>query len=287
MATPEHTPDGRGYDSWIGFFQHANDYWRNNMPMQATGEIDNCLNKFKDLFMHNATYRGGVQDGISYSPKCLKDPEAHIECYEEYLFKMRALAIIHEHGASKTESPLFLFYAFHLVHTPLQVPKEYLSKLDQMVAAAGGQNISSRNRRLYAAMNLYMDEAIGEVVKALKATSMWEDTLVVFTSDNGGPIYVPGSANNYPLKGGKYSDWEGGVRTNAFMSGGFIPEASRGTKFSGVVSVADWYGTFCELAGVESTDHDALAANVWLKKKRSAFTCSGRQRSPMAVHSQQ
>ncbi|CAE8657425.1 unnamed protein product [Polarella glacialis] len=267
MATPEHTPDGRGYDSWIGFFQHANDYWRKNMPMQATGEIDNCLNTFKDLFMHNATFRGGVQDGTSYSPKCLKDPESHIECYEEYLFKERALAIIKEHDASKPESPLFLFYAFHLVHTPLQVPKEYLRKLDQMVAAAGGQNISSRNRRLYAAMNLYMDEAIGEVVKALKAKSMWEDTLVVFTSDNGGPVYVPGSANNYPLKGGKYSDWEGGVRTNAFMSGGFIPQALRGTKFSGVVSIADWYGTFCELAGVESTDDAALAANVWLTKK--------------------
>ena len=55
------------------------------------------------------------------------------------------------------------------------------------------------------------------------------------------PLYLPGCANNYPLKGGKYSDWEGGVRTASFLSGGYVPAARRGATYSGLVSVADWY----------------------------------------------
>ena len=90
-------------------------------------------------------------------------------------------------------------------------------------------------------MAYYMDDAVKTVVNAFKKKGLWDNTLVVFTSDNGGPTYAPGSANNWPLKGGKYSDWEGGVKTVAFMSGGAVPEANRGTTFDGIVSIADWY----------------------------------------------
>lgn len=79
----------------------------------------------------------------------------------------------------------------------------------------------------YSGMVQYMDDVIATVVDKLKAKGVWDNTLIVFMSDNGtwmpsfvlkwfkrvipsslgGPIYVPGSANNHPLKGGKYSDW--------------------------------------------------------------------------------
>lgn len=267
MATPEHSPRGRGYESWLGYFQHANDYWRQSMPIDSTGEVDNCLNMFTDLFMQNSTYCGGVRDGPSTSLSCLKDPESDPACYEEYLFKQRALQVVREHDTSRKDSPLFLFYAFHLLHTPLQVPESYVEKIDKIVADAKGSKFSTRNRRLYAAMTLYMDDAIGEMVQALKRKAMWDNTLIVFIADNGGPIYVPGSANNYPLKGGKYSDFEGGIRTNAFVSGGFVPATKRGSKFAGIVSVADWYGTLCDIAGVNPTDQKALDANMWLSSK--------------------
>merc|ERR1719503_232407 len=99
----------------------------------------------------------------------------------------------------------------------------------------------------------------------MKDAGMWENTLLVFMADNGGPVYEPGGQSNYPLKGGKFSDFQGGVRTNAFMSGGFIPERMRGTAFSGIISVADWYGTFIEFAGVDVQDAKAEAANDWLR----------------------
>ena len=59
-------------------------------------------------------------------------------------------------------------------------------------------------------------------------------------SDNGGPLYVDGNANNYPLRGGKYADFEGGVRTNAFVSGGYLPAARRGTQQDSLIHISDW-----------------------------------------------
>ncbi|CAJ1332272.1 unnamed protein product [Effrenium voratum] len=267
MATPEHSPKGRGYDTWYGYYQHANDYWRKSTVFLATGEIDACLNRMKDLSMHNASYSGPVLDPASLSAACQEDEEADPACYEEYLFKQRTLEIIRNHDVSKTENPLFLFYSFHLIHTPLQVPKAWLAKLDGLVKAAGGKPFDSENRRLYAAMTLYMDGAIGEAVDALKEKKMYDNTLIIFTSDNGGPIYEPGAASNHPFRGGKYGDWEGGTRTNAFVSGGFVPRERRGSVYEGIINVADWYGTLTEIAGVEMFDHRAEAANAFLKEK--------------------
>jgi hypothetical protein len=110
----------------------------------------------------------------------------------------------------------------------------------------------------------FADEAVGNVTTALKAKRMWKDTLVVFSSDNGGPIYNNGTAgaNNYPLKGGKMNNWEGGIRVNAFVSGGFLSATMRGTKYEGLVTGWDWYATFCAFAGVDPTDHRAATANL-------------------------
>jgi arylsulfatase A-like enzyme len=69
-------------------------------------------------------------------------------------------------------------------------------------------------------------------------------------------------STNYPLRGGKYSDWEGGIRVAAFASGGFLPPAARGTVNNGMLHIADFYGTYCGLAGVDPTDALAAAAGL-------------------------
>jgi len=287
-ATPEHTPWGRGFETFLGYMQHANDYWQEGLGFTCTGEIDVCEDKFIDFHLYNDTYKGGVTPEIARELGCDKD-NAHNQsaqvslqpavtptgcinssyclpdsCYEEAMLKQRALQIIQEHD---TSSPLFLFFSTHLLHTPLQIPDSYLKKMDQRLKDKGARPFDSANRRLYAAMTSYMDDSMGAIADAMKAKGMWDDTLIIFTSDNGGPIYEPGAANNYPLKGGKYTDWEGGVRVNTFISGGFVPEARRGTVHSGVVSVADWYGLACELAGVDQEDTAAAEANKWLEEQ--------------------
>ena len=83
--------------------------------------------------------------------------------------------------------------------------------------------------------------------------------MLVVSSDNGG--YESGGTN-YPLKGMKGSDWQGGVRVNAFVSGGYLPASRRGQKTEGYIHLADWYATFCGLAGISPVDD--LAASFGL-----------------------
>eukprot|EP01051_Picozoa_sp_SAG22_P011873 SAG22_NODE_1181_length_5234_cov_12.279455_9_plen_64_part_00 len=54
----------------------------------------------------------------------------------------------------------------------------------------------------------------------------------------------------WPLKGGKFSDWEGGIRVNAFASGGLLPAAVRGTVVTGLAAGWDWYATWAGLGGI-------------------------------------
>ena len=68
---------------------------------------------------------------------------------------------------------------------------------------------------------------------------MWDNTLFIVVGDNGGAVYSGGGANNYPLKGGKLSDWQGGVRVNAFVTGGYLPEKMQGQKLTGKVHITD------------------------------------------------
>jgi arylsulfatase I/J len=92
-----------------------------------------------------------------------------------------------------------------------------------------------------------LDEAVRNLQTELVKKSMWEDTLLVFMSDNGGKFQ---EAPNYPLRGGKGGVFEGGVRVASFVSGGFLPEAMRGRTLDGLIHICDWWVTFAGLAGI-------------------------------------
>lgn len=187
-----------------------------------------------------------------------------IEHYGDEVYTQEALRIIGKHNPSV---PLFFYIAFQNNHEPLEAPDEYI----EMYPASWRQD-----RRWYAAMTTYWDNMLGRITKKLKVKGMWNDTLMVLTTDNGGPTYwttpdvasnwpplVPGAkkgyahgggANNWPLRGSKVSNWEGGTRGTSFVSGGFLPAKVRGTILEQKLHVTDWYATFCHLAGVDPED---------------------------------
>ena len=103
------------------------------------------------------------------------------------------------------DTPLFLFWAPHIVHTPLQVPQAFIDKFAFMAPT----DKPSHQRQVYHAMVNFADTAVQNVTNLLKKKGMWDDLLLVFSTDNGGPIYYNGTAgaNNYPLKGGKMNNW--------------------------------------------------------------------------------
>jgi arylsulfatase A-like enzyme len=93
-----------------------------------------------------------------------------------------------------------------------------------------------------------LDYGVQAVIQALQVRSMWENTLLVFVSDNGGPL---DHSTNAPLRGGKHTFWEGGVRVEAFLAGGMLPSSLRNTTWGGIAHASDWYLTLTEgVAGV-------------------------------------
>merc|ERR1711871_1865556 len=110
-----------------------------------------------------------------------------------------------------------MFWATHIVHGPLQVPDAYFDRFETFV--------DNSIRAKYHSMVNWIDGAVGRVVQSLKDEGLYNDTLICMNSDNGGPLP---SGNNYPLKGGKFSNWEGGIRVNSFVSGGKLPPTRQG-----------------------------------------------------------
>ena len=229
MATPDHVPLGRGFDSSLCYFHHGNDFFN-----ETDGRCDHV--RIVDLWGTDKPATGLNGTG----------PDK----YEEGLFKEQVVNIINSHDP---ETSLFMYYATHAPHDPYEVPESYWNRYSF---------IDTYYRRIYHAMVAYVDDVVGEVVEALKNKGLWDDLLLVVSSDNGGPISSSKGANNYPLKGGKASDWQGGVRVNAFVSGGFLPQKMRGKKTDGYIHIADWYSTFCALAGVDPTDEKAAKAKL-------------------------
>jgi len=138
------------------------------------------------------------------------------------------------------------------VHAPAEVPASYRD--------AYNATIEDPKRRTFAGMLSCMDEGIGNVTKALRAKHMLDNSVVVFTTDNGGPISTsPGGdyagSNNFPLRGGKHTIWEGGTRGTAVAwagaSTGLLDTSLRGRTTPQLMHGADWLPTFCALAGAD------------------------------------
>lgn len=161
-------------------------------------------------------------------------PNGTAKCVNEYstdLWGSLAVQAVDQYTPSK-DSPLYVHLCFQAVHVPYD--------------AAPGDPTGV----VYRGMLWRADIYIGQIVSLLKSKGMWDNTVIVYTSDNGGVE----DGSNYPLRGEKHSNWEGGMRTTAFVSGGFVPQALRGTVNPISMHVSDWYATFAYLAGVDTTD---------------------------------
>ena len=174
-----------------------------------------------DYFTH---IRGGTHDWYR------NDKEVREEGYSTHLIAREACKLIAEKDKTK---PLFLYVPFNGVHAPLQVPENYL----QPYAALRGP------RQKLAGMLAAVDEAIGQIVAALEKAGQRDNTLIIFSSDNGGPR--PG--DNTPLRAFKGTIYEGGVRACAFVNWpGRVPA---GARVKEPMHTIDWYPTLVKLAG--------------------------------------
>ena len=138
-------------------------------------------------------------------------------------------------------TPFFLFLSYNAPHTPIQPPKDWLEKIQQRAP-----NMTKARAKLVALIE-HLDAGIGTVLSQLESNGQLEDTLIVFTSDNGGQINV--GANNGGLREGKQSMYEGGLRVpTAFRWAGAIKP---GLESAQRAMTMDLYPTLCEIAGID------------------------------------
>ncbi|MBI3877381.1 MAG: sulfatase-like hydrolase/transferase, partial [Verrucomicrobia bacterium] len=132
----------------------------------------------------------------------------------------------------------FIYVPFNAVHAPHQTPESYKDSYASL----------PEPRRTYAGMLAAMDEAVGTILAALDQSGRRQNTLVIFSSDNGGP--APGRVtDNGPLRAGKATLYEGGVRVCACAAWpGHIPA---GSTVSAPLHMVDWYPTLLKIAGAK------------------------------------
>jgi arylsulfatase A-like enzyme len=180
----EHTPTFRGYDSFYGYYNGMMDYFEH-----TNGE--SCSQNVSYLDLHE-------ERGARCGPGCSKPVRCHSpsgqgardsDCYSSHLFARKAERVIAAHDVA---DPLFLYLAFQAVHSPTEVPDAYVEKYKRKV--------DDVERQVFAGMVEAMDEGIGRVVSALKEKGIFEETLLIFTTDNGGPL------TNSACTGGKCND---------------------------------------------------------------------------------
>jgi arylsulfatase A-like enzyme len=160
------------------------------------------------------------------------DKENHDEGYSTELIATEAERLIKQRNRQKQ---LFLYVPFNGVHAPLQVPEKYSAPYTQFKG----------NRKTYAGMVTALDEAVGKIVAALREEKLLANTLILFSSDNGGPNPGPLTSNG-KLRDGKATVYEGGVRVCAFANWeGKLQSGDVETP----IHITDWYPTLLRLAG--------------------------------------
>jgi arylsulfatase A-like enzyme len=175
--------------------------------------------------------------------------------------------------------PFFAYLAFNAVHAPLQAPEDEVAKF----------NTGSKDRDIRLAMGKRMDDAIGKVLTTLKTEGVWENTLLFFISDNGGPLAQ--SADNTPLRGGKHTDYEGGIRVPFLIC---WPAQLKPGEWQAPVTSLDILPTALAATGAAAADgkaFDGINLLPLLKGEapapafRDLFWCSGIDEGWWAVRS--
>ena len=160
------------------------------------------------------------------------------------------------------EAPFFVFLSFYAVHSPIETTQEKWQKYRDKAETIGIQDTGFVMERVlpirivqdnpvYAGLVESMDDAVGVVLNKLEELGLDKNTIVIFTSDNGGVASGDAfSTTNRPLRGGKGYQWEGGIREPYFIQVPWIEDPPKTIDYP--VTGTDFYPTILELANVQT-----------------------------------
>ena len=219
-STPEMRPNNQGFDESL--FMESGLYLPEKDPRVVNSKQDfDPIDKF--LWPN-------MRFGVSFNAGKWFEPSKYLTDY----FTDEAVSAIKKNK----NQPFFMFLAHWGVHTPLQASKEDYDAL---------ANIPAHRRRVYAAMIRSVDRSVGRVLQTLREEGLEENTIVIFTSDNGAPGYIGIPDVNSPYRGWKLTQFQGGLRVPyvAKWPGHIVP----GTQYQQPVSNIDILPTVVAAAG--------------------------------------
>jgi len=206
LASPN-LPNERGFDYFYGF-----------------------LGDMMDDYYHHRRH------DINYMR--LNKAEIAPEGHATDIFSQSAVNYIREH--QNAEPPFFLYLAYNAPHTPIQPPETWLTKVKDR-----GDGVDEKRAKLMALIE-HLDAGIGAVLQTLKATGQFENTLIFFSSDNGGQLDV--GARNGQLHGGKQNLYEGGIKVPMCA---VWPGKIQANSTANQIGISmDIFATICEAAGI-------------------------------------
>ncbi|MBI9062679.1 MAG: sulfatase [Marinilabiliaceae bacterium] len=199
------------------------------------------------------------------NPRLTDQPDDH---YLTERLANEACDYITQNHPDKTGKPFFLNFWLYSVHTPLQAKDDKIAKYNALVDSSYYQK-----NPVYAAMVEHMDDAVGKVISQLKKDGLVDNTIIVFTSDNGGLIGRGKRkvTNIHPLRNGKGHMYEGGVRVPLIIVD--PRDRSLNGKSDEPVIACDFYPTLVDMAQLEIPDQvnasfDGLSLQPLLKGEK-------------------
>ena len=218
-----YTPNDRGFDEFLGFLAGAAMFAEYDDPamIKSIQEFDGI-----DQFLWpNLTF------AVRYNKEQRFKPDEYMT---DYLSHQAVRAI-----EANKDRPFFMYLSYNAPHTPLHAMKSDYDSLSM---------IESHTERVYGAMMLSLDRGIGKVIDAVEAAGISDNTLIIFSSDNGGADYVGLPNLNAPYRGWKMTFFEGGIHVPFFMRWPNRIEA--GTEYQRPVTHIDIFSTIAAAAEV-------------------------------------
>jgi len=215
------TPLNRGFDYFYGFYSGGIDYV-SHISEESCDDGD---------YHDNQTCYWDMWENY--------EPQMHIGgTHNTYLLQDKANTVIMEHPKDK---PMFLYVSFPNAHLPLQVPDDILLSHNETL-----KQVPNLDRRKFAGLMISLDQAIANLTDSIKQSGLYDQTIMVVQSDNGGLITEMGGGNNYPLRGEKKYVYEGGVRVHGFIHSPLIPNQNRHSWYGNMFHISDWLPTILE-----------------------------------------
>ncbi|CAL1272779.1 unnamed protein product [Larinioides sclopetarius] len=258
-------PTRRGFDSFFGFLNDNIDFYdytsfyeeeippgKNNGSVAVDETGENSIIPSESEVKTSGNFKTLFGIDLLENEEVIRDFRGE---YATNVFTDRALNIIEEHNVTK---PLFLFVSHAASHTgnkffPLQSPPELYER---------NNHIKPSDRRIYAGMVTALDDSVGKVFEALNQKDMLKKSIIIISSDNGG-VAQPGSGSNWPLRGTKFSLWEGGVRSIGVVWSPLLG-LKRPKVSMQLMHITDWLPTFYSAAGGDVDDlGDIDGKNMW------------------------